>query len=300
MNHKLLSTLVVLAILGAFAVDAAASVYRVPLKKRVRTPVEHKARWHAIKTGQYAKDVTHKFIGGGPIDNFKNYDDVEYIGNITIGTPPQTFRVVFDTGSSNLWVPSTTCNDAGCQQKLKFNQRASSTFVNNGEPIQIQYGTGSMSGVLGADNVFPSPGLKVAAQTFGVATHLASFFQGQPMDGILGLAYPSIAADYVTPVFDNMISQNLVQSPVFSFFLDSVDGDTNSGIYFGGMDSSKYTGSPTYVPVKQQQYWQIGLAQLTLTVKIPLVAQAAGLDLAPPSSTPEPPSSLDPLTASTP
>jgi hypothetical protein len=227
---------------------------QVPLLKRSRSLKEKKEQAFRLRNGIYRGKWSH--FQNNPIDKFKNYDDIEYIGNITIGTPPQTFRVVFDTGSSNLWVPGVKCSDYGCQGKLKYNSRASNTYQPNGKPIEIHYGTGSMKGFLDIDTVTIG-GANVLSQTFGEATSLADFFHDQPLDGILGLAYPTIAEDGVTPLFDNMISQHLVTQPLFSVFLDSVEGDTMSSIYFGAIDSSKFVGPLRYEPVVSQTYWTV-------------------------------------------
>jgi hypothetical protein len=66
-----------------------------------------------------------------------------------------------------------------------------------------------MEGQLDQDTAYLA-GYTLKNVTFGEATSLADFFQGQPLDGILGLAYPTIAADSVTPVFDVMMQQKLI------------------------------------------------------------------------------------------
>ncbi|XP_060259843.1 pepsin A-like [Ovis aries] len=74
-----------------------------------------------------------------------------YIGTIAIGTPPQEFTVIFDTGSSDLWVPSIHCHSPSCYEHNLFNPHKSTTFKLLDNRIDLIYASGSIEGVLGQD-----------------------------------------------------------------------------------------------------------------------------------------------------
>jgi len=217
----------------AFAELSHPKAVNIPVQKM--TP-EQGRLWKRFRSQVVANNTYNEFL--------EDTDATEYYGKIYIGTPPQEFTTIMDTGSSNLWVPSTSCTDNACNGKHKYSASASSTSVPNGEPITIHYGTGSMKGNLVYDNVEVA-GLTVVKQEFAQATSLAAFFTGSPFDGILGLAYQSISADNVPTFFDNAVKQNNIAS-VFAFYLDSTSGSNSSVLTFGGYDDSYFTGSITY------------------------------------------------------
>lgn len=192
-------------------------------------------------------------------EKLKNYMDAQYYGPITIGTPKQNFMVVFDTGSSNLWVPSKTCKfwNIACMLHNKYDNRKSSTYVADGRKFSIQYGSGSMEGFVSKDKVCIDVNC-VQPQEFAEATSEPGIaFVAARFDGILGMAYPNISVDKLVPVFQNMLKQKVLAQPVFAFWLDRDPNAPSGGeLTLGGIDKTRYTGEINYIPVDKEGYWQ--------------------------------------------
>merc|ERR1712048_1090189 len=80
-----------------------------------------------------------------------DYQDAQYFGEISVGSPAQKLNVVYDTGSSNLWVSNIK---PGILSKHHYYQHdKSSTYVANGTKFAIQYGSGPVAGFYSRDNV---------------------------------------------------------------------------------------------------------------------------------------------------
>jgi saccharopepsin len=184
---------------------------------------------------------------------------------IAIGTPPQTFKVILDTGSSNLWVPSSSCTSIACFLHTKYDSSASSTYKQNGSDFEIRYGSGSLSGFVSQDTLHLGD-MKIKDQGFAEATSEPGLaFAFGRFDGILGLGYDSISVNRIVPPFYNLVNQGLVDEPVFSFYLgDTANGDGDqSEACLGGINKDHYTGNLTRIPLRRKAYWEVDLDALT-------------------------------------
>ncbi|KAI0759837.1 acid protease [Trametes elegans] len=181
-------------------------------------------------------------------------DDLEWAGTISIGTPAQNFLIDFDTGSSDLWVPSSSCRSSTCSKKKKYKASSSSTSSEKSGSFSIQYGDGStVSGPVYTDDVNVA-GVKVTDQYFSPVTTLSSSFQDDPIDGLLGLAYPAISNLNQSPFFNTAIKEKAVSEGVFAFKLAS----SGSELYLGGTNKKLYSGDIEYHNVDTSTgFWQI-------------------------------------------
>ncbi|AEO59984.1 aspartic protease [Thermothelomyces thermophilus ATCC 42464] len=187
-----------------------------------------------------------------PISNFMN---AQYFSEITIGTPPQSFKVVLDTGSSNLWVPSVECGSIACYLHSKYDSSASSTYKKNGTSFEIRYGSGSLSGFVSQDTVSIGD-ITIQGQDFAEATSEPGLaFAFGRFDGILGLGYDRISVNGIVPPFYKMVEQKLIDEPVFAFYLADTNGQ--SEVVFGGVDHDKYKGKITTIPLRRKAYWEV-------------------------------------------
>ncbi|EIW63511.1 acid protease [Trametes versicolor FP-101664 SS1] len=189
--------------------------------------------------------------------------DQYWAGNIQIGTPGKKFYIDFDTGSADLWVPSVNCTSSYCSGKNKYDPSTTSTESRKSGSFSISYGDGSkVSGPVYTDTVAVA-GITVKNQYFSPVNTLSSMFGGEAMDGILGLAFPSLSNLRQPPFFNSAKTQGAVKTGVFAFKL----AKTGSELYLGGTDTSLYTGAIEYHAVTGSGFWQVAGASLNVGTK---------------------------------
>ncbi|KAM8908178.1 nothepsin [Spinachia spinachia] len=263
----------------------SSALLRVPLKRvrSIRSQLrvdgllqeflkEHRPDMFNRRYAQCFPPGTPSLRLGRSSEKIYNFMDAQYYGEITLGTPGQNFSVVFDTGSSDLWVPSTYCVSHACASHRRFKAFDSSSFYHDGRTFGIHYGSGHLLGVT-ARETLKIGSLTTINQEFGESVYEpGSAFVRAKFDGVLGLAYPALAEILGNPVFDNMLAQKVVEEPVFSFFLSrrTSSGSPEGELLLGGKDEALYIGPINWLPVTAKGYWQIKMESVSVQGAISL------------------------------
>lgn len=194
-----------------------------------------------------------------------------YWGSISVGQPPQSFNVIFDTGSGNLIIPSETCSGPGCDPHKKYHpsQSDSSGSVTNdaGESeAEISFGTGNVQGNFYKDKFC----VGAAESDGGICVNQASFiastmqsavpFHETPFDGILGLGFKDLSMGEGFNVVDDLTSSGNLPLGQFSV---AISDDGPSSITFGGYRPELLQSELVWAPVVKPSYWQIGIDDIT-------------------------------------
>jgi len=199
--------------------------------------------------------------------------DVSYLATVQIGTPPQDFIILMDSGSADFWVGSENCQtiqepasqlsrrQQGCGNHQFLGTQSSSSFQDTQQNFQVTYGTGAVTGDIVQDNVVLA-GLPLNNHTFGVATGETVDFTGSPFDGLMGLAQSTLSEQKTLTPPESLAQAGLIDQAIVSFKIPRLADNKKDGeITFGGLDSSKFDSS-TLVQldnVNSQGFWEVNM-----------------------------------------
>ncbi|KAF8839851.1 acid protease [Paxillus ammoniavirescens] len=197
------------------------------------------------------KDNVRRAAGS---DTLTDDSNTRWYGTITVGTPAVEYKVDFDTGSADLFLPASNCGST-CEGHTLYNPNASSSAVDLNKAFNLVYGDGST--VLGEQytDTVGIAGFIAKSQALGAASQYSTGFEiaNFAPDGLLGMAFEDISEFQANPLVQTLVAEGAISDPVFAFKLAS----SGSELRIGGVNSALYTGPFTYAPVTEQGFWQI-------------------------------------------
>lgn len=127
----------------------------------------------------------------------------------------------FDTGSSDIWVPSSTCG-ASCSTHRRFDAEKSSSYTPVANKTwSLEYGDGSsVEGYTARDTVHLS-NVSQPNQLIGlVSKETPEFAADKFLDGIFGLAFPPLSYTGInTSIVEDLYTSGSIPAPIVSFYL---------------------------------------------------------------------------------
>ncbi|KAK7049271.1 hypothetical protein VNI00_005872 [Paramarasmius palmivorus] len=224
-------------------------------KKGFKLPIHRVAR---VNRRESADSVT-----------ISNANEFSYLVHLGIGG--QYFRLILDTGSSDMWVVSDECDLEGCKSVDRYSQSSSKSLSVSRKPFHVDYLKGSVGGLIAFDTVSIGP-YEINSQIFGLVNVAKDMnFASGGNSGILGLSFATEAAIPIKS--GSTILQNIfayIEDPFFAFKLGRNSGpNTTSSFTFGQLDSTYASDTSPFLitPVSQAgandySFWKLPLQSI--------------------------------------
>ncbi|GJJ70399.1 hypothetical protein EMPS_02748 [Entomortierella parvispora] len=186
-----------------------------------------------------------KYLGNSIVSNAQN---LGYVGLIELGNPPQSFQVVFDTGSDMIVITSNECQGSTCDQMAHY---TCTSCTKTAYSYNITYGDGTWGAGPIVEDQVSIAGLVVQNQQILDVTKsnldLSSY--GQGVAGLVGLMPTTPVANAITPL-TTIYQAKLLDQNIFSVYLtSSLTANQGGSFLFGGIDTTKFSGTLNQVPV---------------------------------------------------
>ena len=165
--------------------------------------------------------------------------------------------MLIDTGAANSWVMGSDCSTIACNTHSTFGKADSPSLQVSQEPFSLNYGTGSVNGIVVTDVVGFAD--KMLEWSFGSASKTSEDFDTIPIDGILGLGRAKSNVMGVPTFMEAVSDANLFSANLFGVHLQrEADGSIDGEINFGHPDTTKYTGDLSYTDtIADGANWEI-------------------------------------------
>ncbi|KAI9245902.1 aspartic peptidase domain-containing protein [Sporodiniella umbellata] len=193
--------------------------------------------------------------------------DLAYLIDIEIGTPPQLFTLLLDTGSSITWVPITGCDRFCGYPPHSFSPAASTTFNTTRTPFTIRYGEGFSRGYYAQDTV-TIHGVAIPQANFAISDSNDGELTLDGADGILGIGpdklsiYNNPEKKVIPTIVTVMHQKGVIDHPIFSVYFHPLNNQQkriNGEIVFGGVNPKRILGQVKYAPLTSKKEYLVSL-----------------------------------------
>lgn len=262
---KCLGLPLLLCLCGLF--NAHAEVLR-----RWKQAVKVARRNEALLFARQTVHHRHKLKGKlSSVENMQVVHKTAYWGKLSVGTPPQEFSVIFDTGSGNLILPDGECADEGCSPHRKYTSKKSTSSMvvqneKNEGSSEITFGTGQIYGNFYKDHMCMGESMCFDANFISATRMSEQPFHDIPFDGIMGLGFKDLSMGEGFNIVDDLNKQSVVPGGTTQFSFYVTDND-DSELTFGGYRKEKTASDIVWAPVKRESWWQVAVDDITFNNK---------------------------------